>query len=194
MNPSNLALPNLEVVKARDFALKAHANQKYGERPYSYHLTHVVSILQAYDLSSSALQQAAWLHDTVEDCPEIEITHIEELFGAEVALLVYAVTGIGPARHIRTASTLAKLEIITGAVDLKAADRTANVICAMHDNRWDLVAGYLSEAPVYEELFSSTFIGSTLNRYMLEHVKPAYEKSEGRHGEKAQPISRRTGK
>jgi (p)ppGpp synthase/HD superfamily hydrolase len=50
--------------KAKEFAIKHHGEQKYGDRPYSFHLDQVVSYLVPY---GETAQVIGYLHDVVED-------------------------------------------------------------------------------------------------------------------------------
>jgi len=55
------------VERARRFALKAHAGQMYGDKPYSVHFDGVEEVLIEYNHISSVLRAAALLHDVIED-------------------------------------------------------------------------------------------------------------------------------
>lgn len=111
--------------EARAFALERHADQRYGDRPYEFHLAAVRATLADFG-HGGALGIAAWLHDLVEDTA----TTREEIalrFGEEVAALVFAVTGVGRNRKERNRNAYAKLRAHPPAVVLKLADRIANV-------------------------------------------------------------------
>jgi (p)ppGpp synthase/HD superfamily hydrolase len=51
---------------AKIYALHKHSEQKYGNKPYSYHLNQVVCCSKKINSSDSVLI-VAWLHDIVED-------------------------------------------------------------------------------------------------------------------------------
>jgi hypothetical protein len=75
------------VAKAKRFALEAHKDQKYGERPYSYHLAQVmanVRVRMGSDPLLSTYVAVAWLHDTMEDCG-ITFKQLEDEFGLAIA-------------------------------------------------------------------------------------------------------------
>jgi (p)ppGpp synthase/HD superfamily hydrolase len=61
--------------KAREFAIKAHGEQKYGEFPYSVHLDEVATIAKPYGESAEIV---AYLHDVIEDT---SVTKKERLIG-----------------------------------------------------------------------------------------------------------------
>lgn len=116
---------------AQYFATSEHVikrQQMYGARPYTHHLQAVEELLRRWGVDEEDMLIAAWLHDIVEDCPEISLKHIEEMFGPRVAELVDAVTNEpGPNRAARHALTHPKTRTVPGAVLLKLADRLANV-------------------------------------------------------------------
>jgi ribosomal-protein-alanine N-acetyltransferase len=124
-------LPEPEAA-ARALARHAHAAQRYGEAPYVSHLASVRGILRDFG-HDGALAVAAWLHDAVEDTP-VGRDEIERVFGAEVAALVWAVTGVGETRKERVASAYAKLRAHPRAVILKLADRIANSEASRRNN------------------------------------------------------------
>jgi (p)ppGpp synthase/HD superfamily hydrolase len=75
------------VKRAERFARERHAGQfrKGANRePYSIHLEEVASLVEMWGGSEEAIA-AAWLHDTVEDCPPTNLTNIAKLFGERIA-------------------------------------------------------------------------------------------------------------
>lgn len=82
------------MAKAKRFALKAHGDQKYGEKPYSYHLEQVVenvNIRMKDDPLLSTYVAVAWLHDTMEDCG-VTFKQLEDEFGLCIAESVKRLT------------------------------------------------------------------------------------------------------
>lgn len=132
--------------EARLFAVEAHAGQKYGERPYSYHLDQVAAIAAPYGEEAVVI---AYLHDTAEDTP-VTLDEIEGRFGAKVAACVALLTDeAGANRKERKAKTYAKLSVVHGpheiALLVKAADRLANVRACIQDRQQRLWELYRSE-------------------------------------------------
>lgn len=82
------------VVKAAEFARKAHESQKrkYTGEPYFNHCEEVATIVA---LAGGTVEQicAAYLHDTMEDCG-VSVDTIEEEFGGYVARLVSDLTDV----------------------------------------------------------------------------------------------------
>jgi (p)ppGpp synthase/HD superfamily hydrolase len=120
--------------QALDFAVEAHGNQLYGNRPYIYHLIAVRQVLLDFGLGGD-IGVAAWLHDTIEDCRVLR-RHLDERFGEAISDLVLAVTGVGATRRERNANVYARLQYhMPRAIPPKIADRIANVeACTSNSN------------------------------------------------------------
>jgi hypothetical protein len=61
------------------------------QEPYTIHLEEVAALVERWSGSESAIT-AAWLHDTVEDCPPTSLAELETLFSKEVADIVAELT------------------------------------------------------------------------------------------------------
>ena len=122
---ANAETADAREIDARRFAEAAHADQRYGEAPYVTHLSAVRAVLGDFG-HGGPLAVAAWLHDVVEDTA-VTRDEVEARFGAEVAALVWAVTGVGATRKERNASAYEKIRAHPPAAVLKLADRIANV-------------------------------------------------------------------
>jgi guanosine-3',5'-bis(diphosphate) 3'-pyrophosphohydrolase len=120
--------------QARDFAIAAHGDQRYGARPYAYHLDMVAAILEPYGTQA---QIVGYLHDTLEDTASTR-DQIEAAFGLHVAACVAILTDeAGADRKTRKTRTYAKMAEVRGESELalivKAADRLANVRACIAD-------------------------------------------------------------
>ncbi len=138
--------------EARSFALTAHGSQMYGDRPYSFHLEAVVSLLTPY---GAEVQIVGYLHDVVEDTGVSE-SDIRDRFGHLIADCVSLLTDSpGASRAERKAFTYARLAKVSGATELalvvKAADRLANVRCCVADQRRRLWEVYRNEHPSFRQ-------------------------------------------
>lgn len=118
---------NIDLAHARQFALGAHGDQKYGVRPYIDHLDHVVSVMRRFGVIDRHVLYAGYLHDTIEDTPVTKAA-IVDAFGARAADLVDAVTdGEGPNRKARAERVYRLIPTVPSAILVKLADRIANV-------------------------------------------------------------------
>ncbi|WP_293266815.1 HD domain-containing protein [Neptunomonas sp.] len=143
---------NGSVEKAREFAVKAHGKQLYGELPYSVHLDAVASLVKPY---GAAAEVIAYLHDVVEDT-DVTIDEISTEFGVFVSKCVAIVTDEpGKTRKERKAKTYEKMAHVNGeetlALLVKSADRLANVRACVAESNRRLLDIYLSEYSVFKQ-------------------------------------------
>ncbi len=132
--------------KAREFAINAHQNQKYGHLPYLVHLEAVVTILNNY---GETAQIIGYLHDVVEDT-DISCKDIKNIFGDIVADCVNVLTDeSGRNRKERKKKTYKKMSHISHKLKLalivKAADRLANVQACISGSNNELLNMYKLE-------------------------------------------------
>jgi len=135
---------------ARDFAIKAHKDQKYGAMPYSVHLDAVASIVKPF---GERAQVIALLHDVVEDTAS-SVAEIKTQFGDYIAQCVHILTDEpGESRAKRKAATYKKMAKIEGELTLallvKAADRLANMRACIKDADQRRLRMYQSEYAVF---------------------------------------------
>jgi len=118
--------------EARDFAVKAHGDQKYGVSPYEIHLGNVISVLMRFNVELSNqyhlnLLIAAWLHDVLEDTA-VTKAELEAKFGAVVTDIVYTLSDDqGASRAERKVNFYKKIAKNEDAIIVKLADRISNV-------------------------------------------------------------------
>lgn len=126
------------VVKdAEYFAGLHHADQKYGDRPYTYHLGGVVAILRRWGADWPFLA-TGWLHDIIEDCLahltiEERRETLTDRFGSLISAMVWACTGTADTREAALAEQLAKIAAFPAAAIPKCADRLFNMCSAVED-------------------------------------------------------------
>lgn len=140
--------------RARTLAEVMHMEQKYGDRPYTYHLKSVVLVLREHGVRDEELIAGAWLHDIVEDTPA-SIADIEKLFGNRVATIVDLVTD-PPGKNRKERKKLAYRRISTSsdAVVVKLADRIANIRESILNENESLTKMYRSEDNSFFEMFT----------------------------------------
>lgn len=138
--------------KARLFAIEAHGDQLYAGKPYIFHLTQVVNVLQEFGYETDTdLLVAGYLHDTLEDTKVVP-AQLQKEFGQHVYNMVFAVSGFGSTRANRTENTIHKLWVTPEAIALKMADRLANMRFSSNNSRKHINT-YIDELPKYGELF-----------------------------------------
>lgn len=83
-----------KIRKAEAFAREVHEGQfrkGVAQEPYAVHLEEVAELVRLYGGTEAEIC-AAWLHDTVEDCPPTSFADLESRFGLEVANIVRELT------------------------------------------------------------------------------------------------------
>lgn len=119
----------------------SHATQRYGDRPYSYHLEMVTDVaVRHLTMSKSAyftgsfkeILMAAYGHDLLEDT-KIRYDHLVRESNEETGRLIYLVSDeFGRNRAERKAKTYPKIATDQAAIFIKLCDRIANVAHAKY--------------------------------------------------------------
>ncbi len=140
------------VDRTRSYAIEVHGSQRYGTRPYSFHLDAVAELLAPF---GEQAQIIGYLHDVVEDTA-ITLEEIENEFGSFVASNVALVSDEpGDTRKVRKAKTYEKLAQVSGpttmALVVKAADRLANVRACIAGRNQRLWKTYKDEHPAFHD-------------------------------------------
>ena len=151
------------ILEAREFAVRAHGDQKYGDLPYVVHLDEVADIVmqehmrfyRGLGLVPAEAVVVAYVHDVLEDTPCTE-PHMAEKLGATVARCAAALADPpGKNRRERKALLHARLadldrEVFEHRIILavKAADRLANLRRSAANNP-GLLKMYREEAPAF---------------------------------------------
>lgn len=145
-------MDNLDPLRfVKFYASVKHAGQEYSlGQPYVVHLKATDDVLVRFGVTDLVMRTAAWLHDVIED-QGVTARDIAEMFGEEVATLVAAVTNEeGPNRKARGLLTYPKIRKTPRAVQLKLADRIANV-----ENGGRMVQKYREE---YEDFRRALYV------------------------------------
>lgn len=153
-----------EIDFAREFAIRAHGAQMYGDKPYILHLEQVASITQSAANARKEGHAAehryrliviSYLHDILEDT-SIDRRALRAIFGEEIAHVVWVMTDPpNKSRHERKRQVNTALTYITeghlrDALIVKPADRLANMENAKL-TRVDLLRMYQGEYPEFRK-------------------------------------------
>lgn len=169
---------------AQKFASISHAavGQTYDNKPYSEHLQAVVDILMDFGEYSRTILAAGWLHDLVEDTG-ISLETVKDLFGNDIATLVGALTDEpGLNRKERKAKTYQKIRETPGAIQIKLADRLANVRQGLASNNRRMFLMYLNEMPTFCAELSPT---NEIERAMMEALNGVIYEGKKKFGGKS---------
>ncbi|WP_238537815.1 HD domain-containing protein [Zavarzinella formosa] len=147
---SRVTMMSEKTSQAREFAVTAHGDQRYGTEPYSVHLDAIATLLQPF---GEQAQIVGYLHDVAEDTP-VTVQTIREIFGDLVADCVALVTDEdGANRKQRKALTNAKLAKVEPehhlALIVKAADRLANLRASTGQREGSKLEMYRREHPEF---------------------------------------------
>jgi (p)ppGpp synthase/HD superfamily hydrolase len=153
----------MNIEKARNFAIKAHGNQKYGDKTYVYHLDKVAEVLQDFGYSDLEHQVSAYLHDILEDT-DIKPAEIAINFTLPVYMVVWACTGEGKNRKERQLCILSRLTYFPKACLVKLADRIANIEYGILENNDSKFKMYLKEDERFQSVVKDHVPEEMLNR------------------------------
>ena len=162
---------NKQIKEARDYAVIQHARQTYGIHNYEFHLDEVYQLVCEAGLNDN-FKIAAYLHDILEDTQTTK-EELRDKFNSEVAEMVYAVSGFGENRKSRTENIMQKLLDKTEYVDLKLADRIANMRNSQLNNP-KLYNMYLKELPLFLEIAkrgNSYLVHILNNEFISQKIK-----------------------
>jgi len=124
------------VANAEAFARRCHAGQiRKGAacEPYTTHLEEVAALVAKWGGSEIEVA-AAWLHDTVEDCPPTSFEDLEAEFGFQVADIVRELTddkSLPKEQRKRLQVSNASKKSASAAL-VKLADKSSNVGALNH--------------------------------------------------------------
>lgn len=148
---------------ARDFAIFAHGNQRYGEKPYVVHLDCVADLLAPY---GETAQIIGYLHDVLEDT-KITAEQLRTQFGSFIAECVKILSDEpGENRKERKNRTYKKMSLVSTEYELallvKAADRLANMKASIDSNSQHHLNIYKQEHPEFKAAVFREGLGQSL--------------------------------
>ena len=119
------------ISRAERFARVCHEGQfrkGKAKEPYVNHLEEVAKLTERWGGGENAIA-AAWLHDTVEDCPPISFADLALLFGDKIADIVAELTddkSLPKAERKRKQLENSSFKSVDASL-VKLADKTSNV-------------------------------------------------------------------
>ena len=132
------------VENAERFARERHAGQfrkGKAKEPYVTHLEEVCDLVKQWG-GSDIEQAAAWLHDTVEDCPPTSLLELEQEFGTDIAQIVGELTDDKslPKAERKALQVHNAPKKTASAALVKLADKTSNIgaLSKSPPDGWDL--------------------------------------------------------
>jgi len=146
------------VLDAFEYSARQHKNQKYGDIPYSEHLTAVFRLVADFVPYDYELHAAALLHDVLEDTPS-NYSNLKSIFGERVAEIVYAVTDeLGKTRKERKQKTFPKIKNNYDATVIKVADRICNIQYGLETESYEMLRMHKKEHEEFKrELYKEEY-------------------------------------
>lgn len=129
---------------ARKLAFAEHAKHMHGGLPYSYHLVAVAGIVSCYTTDPEVIA-AAWLHDIVEDCEDIDLDVVEQMTSARVRDIVDRLTDPTGPRILAKQVSMPRILACKDASLVKQADRFHNHASTILDGSPKYARLYLNE-------------------------------------------------
>lgn len=129
---------------ARMLALAEHAKHKHGFLPYSYHLVAVTGLVSCFSNDPNVIA-AAWLHDIVEDCPDIDLDVVEQMTNLRVREIVDCLTDPPGPRAVSKPISMRKILADKDASLVKQCDRFHNHASTILDRSVKHAKIYLGE-------------------------------------------------
>ena len=122
--------------RAESFARIRHMGQfrkGKAQEPYIIHLEEVAELVLSWNGTENAIA-AAWLHDTVEDCPTKSFAEIENEFDVDIANIVRELTDDkslpkAERKRLQIINAIKKSE--EGCL-IKIADKCSNIVAIAH--------------------------------------------------------------
>lgn len=162
-------LDNDIIRSARKLAFAEYSVHKHGGLPYAeYHLVAVVGVVACFSRDPEVIA-AAWLHDIVEDCPDIDLEVVERMTTPRVAHLVDLLTDPPGPRAASKAISLPRVASDVDACLIKGADR-------YHNHASTIMQRHPKFSQVYHDEFPQLmqFIGNNLPRGLVEMLMDQY--------------------
>ena len=132
---------------ATSFAIEAHGDQMYGDKPYLYHLSQVENnVIRVLGVDAYLERIVAVLHDVIEDTA-VMFPEIVERFGREVANAVWALTKV---KHEDYYCYIERVRANPVALIVKKCDTMANLTQSFSEQRHKGIIKYTTQLQLLE--------------------------------------------
>lgn len=146
-----------------DFVTKKHGSQKYGDKPYIYHILGVNAVCDRFinkyewsEYDKDVIKKSIMCHDLLEDTDTTK-EELISLFGEDVYKVVFNVSGFGNNRKERNTNAYSKIPNDDRSIFVKLCDRISNVEESIGNDR--LFNMYRSENDNFKKnIFNGKFL------------------------------------
>lgn len=137
----------LTLQEATNFAIEAHGDQMYGDKPYLYHLSQVENnVIRVLGVTAFKERIVAVLHDVIEDT-SMRYTDVRDKFGKEIADAVWAMTKM-PQEDYYT--YIERVRAHPVALLVKKCDTMANLTQSFTEQRHKGIIKYTTQLQLLE--------------------------------------------
>jgi guanosine-3',5'-bis(diphosphate) 3'-pyrophosphohydrolase len=158
----------LTFIKAKKLALFAHGDQKYGKKPYSHHLEHVVSVAKRFGWrEEGAVGTCCWLHDILEDT-DATYEILRAYFGEYIADTVLSVTDLEGETKEDVFSKRTKNN--KWGILVKMCDRIANMEACLAEDKNELLVRYVREYALFRQYLPMNMVDEKMSAYLEDLV------------------------
>lgn len=161
---------------AKEIARLLHKDQKYGVKPYTYHLSAVDSVAVRFGFDDNILvRTACYLHDVVEDT-DTSLDDIEKWFDEKIRDVIDALTdreGEDKREVFQRRTQYSKLAIL-----VKMFDRIANIEACLAEDSPELLKRYISEHHLFDDILNAKKTSLLVYTYLDELVGVAQRRLE----------------
>lgn len=132
---------------ATNFAIEAHGDQKYGDKPYLYHLSQVENnVIRVLGVDAFKERIVAVLHDVIEDT-NVTRWAVKEKFGTEVSDAVLAMSKIDGEDYY---DYISRCRANPVALLVKKCDTMANLTQSFTEQRHKGIIKYTTQLQLLE--------------------------------------------
>lgn len=150
--------------KLIEYVSKKHGEQKYGDKPYMYHILKVKDVCDKFidnyefdEYNKNVIKISVMCHDLLEDT-DTEYEELVKIFNEDVAKIVFNVTGVGTNRKQRNLNAYNKIKTDDRSIFVKLCDRISNVEESIKNNE-RLLKIYKEEYFLFKKnIFNGKFI------------------------------------
>lgn len=160
---------------ARNYAIQAHGEQKYGKKPYVYHLDHVYQVCCRFGYHDNpVLGMGCFLHDIIEDTLK-SVEDVRATLGGSTDSRNYAITVGELVLSVTDFPSGDKTETFTKrtqhnkqGVLLKMFDRIANIEACLAEDKIKVLKKYHSEHHLFVKILKPWEIDQNVWNYLKE--------------------------
>jgi (p)ppGpp synthase/HD superfamily hydrolase len=168
------------VTLAAQLADKIHKDQKYGDKPFWFHLNSTRIVLNEFGFGKNeVLVAASYLHDALEDGRDVTIESLRAggIYDEIIDVVISVTDEPGANRRERKLKTYPKIAASRRGTIVKFADRIANVSYSIRTGNKEKFEMYKKEHPEFRwSLYNKDFDLGDMEKYLDDLIDTPIEK------------------